>query len=91
MDTVQTKTVEQFDFASADLEDYVNSVEGFNVFYRRNMQRHLAADEMLAMKVEFETITALQLKYGGGIMTPAYHAGFITLFNMNSIRENWIS
>lgn len=86
------KEVKDFDFASGDLERYLATVTGFNLIYRNEMIRILKSEEneMPRLREVFDEIVRRQEQTGDILMTSAFYAGFVTLYNMNVKRENFI-
>lgn len=78
--------VEDFDFATGDLEAYLADVTGINVIYRNKMRGVLKSEhnEMRRLKAYFEEIVRREDQENITLMTPAYRKGFVTLYNLNA-------
>lgn len=92
--------VKDFDFETADLQAYLENVKGLNIVYRNKMLGILKSEnnEMPRMA---EFLNNLDRQAEGfdkdgnpitpvNLMTPAFRAGFVTLFNMNARPEHHV-
>lgn len=92
--------VKDFDFETADLQAYLENVKGLHIVYRNKMLGILKSEnnEMPRMA---EFINDLDRAAEGfdkdgnavtpvKLMTPAFRAGFVTVFNMNAHQDHQI-
>lgn len=89
MDTMEVK---DFDFGTADIDAFLNKVVGLNIIFRTKMRAVMKQEEneMVKLREIFDDIVRREEEQGAQLMTPAFRAGFITLFNMNVTPENQI-
>ena len=84
--------VKDFDFGTADMEKFLTEVVGLNIVVRNKMRGALRREEneMVVLREIFDETVRREEQEGVHLMTPAFRAGFITLFNMNSTGGNQI-
>jgi hypothetical protein len=86
----QTK---DFDFASGDMEAFLNDVVGINILFRNRMRAILKSEdnEMPRMRELFITMVRREESEGVHLMNEDFKAGFVKLFNMNANKEMQIA
>lgn len=80
-----SKTPINFDYSTADLEDFVRNVEGLNLIYRGRMVGALRSEdkEMVKLAEIFREAYRREINEDIRLMTPAFSTGFAALFAMN--------
>lgn len=78
--------VKDFDFASGDMEAFLDNVQGMNIVFRTKMRSILKSEdnEMPRMRELFITMVRRQEEEGIHLMTEEFKTGFVRLFNMNA-------
>jgi hypothetical protein len=78
-----------FDFASGDLEAFLDNVVGMNIVYRNRMRGILKSEdnEMPRMRELFITMVRREEIENVHLMNDEFKAGFVKLFNMNANQE----
>ena len=85
--------VNDFDFASGDMEAFLANVVGMNIVYRNRMRAILKSEdnEMPRMRELFITMVRREETENVHLMNEDFKAGFVALFNMNANQEMQIS
>lgn len=85
--------VKDFDFASGDMEAFLNDVVGINIVFRNRMRAILKSEdnEMPRMRELFITMVRREEAEGVHLMNEDFKAGFVKLFNMNANKEMQIA
>lgn len=89
---MNVKNAKHFNFASGDLEAYLNEVNGINIVYRNKMRSILKSEEneMPRIKALYNTIMERKAAEGVNLMNDDFREGFVKLFNMNANADNQI-
>jgi hypothetical protein len=88
-----SQQAKDFDFASGDMEAFLNDVVGINILFRNRMRAILKSEdnEMPRMRELFITMVRREESEGVHLMNEDFKAGFVKLFNMNANKEMQIA